>query len=100
MFSGFRMTTSTSYDAPRTPRAINTPRAETAGKLDRRDALGAMFHAVDTNGDGRVDFTEAVAAACGVCAGGALEAMAWAKHLWRRAMIAAAGENGQILDST
>jgi Ca2+-binding EF-hand superfamily protein len=37
-----------------------------------------MFHAVDTNGDGRVDFTEAVAAACGVCASmSEAQAKAW-----------------------
>ena len=62
------MTTATDVPAtPRTPRAITQPRAETAGKLDRRDALGAMFHALDVNGDGRVDVDEAVHAACGVC---------------------------------
>ena len=52
---------------PRTPRAITQPRAETAGKLDRRDALAAMFHALDVNEDGRVDVDECVRAACGVC---------------------------------
>ena len=52
---------------PRTPRAITRPRAETAGKLDRRDALAAMFHALDVNGDGRVSLDEATRAACGVC---------------------------------
>ena len=62
------MTTASDVPAtPRTPRTITQPRAETAGKLDRRDALGAMFHALDVNGDGRVDVDEAVHAACGVC---------------------------------
>ena len=62
------MTTASDVPAtPRTPRAITRPRAETAGKLDRRDALAAMFHALDVNGDGRVSLDEATRAACGVC---------------------------------
>ena len=65
-------------EPPRTPRALTQPRSETSGKLDRRDALGAMFHALDANNDGRVDFDEACTAACGVCATmTAREALDW-----------------------
>ena len=52
---------------PRTPRAITQPRAETSGRLDRRDALEAMFHALDVNEDGKVFVDEVIDAACGVC---------------------------------